>query len=157
MSEMVSEEKVYSREDINVEIAKIEAGLPFYQMLRESKRTGWPAAYVKDLLVHDRDVLAKRPINEPFVWILRECGTHIFRPLNAESRAIVQRKLMDLPRNSWFTWPSNLDFLVNFEKTITRANFYVWDGERFHGCASGEDALHAVRKFMPDVEAFEVT
>jgi len=52
-----------------------------YQAIRdEAERVGWPTTFRTDLTKHDRAWLANRDPSKPFVWILREGGTHICAP-----------------------------------------------------------------------------
>lgn len=47
----------------------------------ESVRVGWPVAYRRDLTLHDRRELATRGADAgPFLWILRDYGTHLVFP-----------------------------------------------------------------------------
>ena len=47
----------------------------------ESVRVGWPTNYRRDLTLHDRRELATRGADVgPFLWILRDYGTHLVFP-----------------------------------------------------------------------------
>jgi hypothetical protein len=45
-------------------------------IVAEAERVGWPLHYRRDLYVHDRASIAHTSASEPFLWVLRECGTH---------------------------------------------------------------------------------
>jgi hypothetical protein len=54
------------------------------QLVAEAEATGWPDAYVADLFYHDRRTLLlfverqqEIGIRPAFVWVLRDCGTHV--------------------------------------------------------------------------------
>lgn len=54
------------------------------QLVAEAERHGWPDAYVADLFYHDRRTLLlyserrqEIAIEPAFVWVLRDCGTHV--------------------------------------------------------------------------------
>ena len=52
---------------------------PHYEaILAEAARVGWPTAYRRDLLVHDRNILGRLDPATPFVFVLRDKGTHVF-------------------------------------------------------------------------------
>lgn len=46
-------------------------------ILREAIKEGMPKHYQDDLLVYDKEQLQELPIGTKFIWILRECGTHM--------------------------------------------------------------------------------
>lgn len=48
----------------------------------EALRVGWPTSYRRDLTLHDRRELGKR--GGPFLWVLRELGTHLVFPGGGE-------------------------------------------------------------------------
>ena len=52
----------------------------YQQLKEEAKSVGWPTYYRTDLTKHDRLALRKKDAPTSFVWILRECGTHIVAP-----------------------------------------------------------------------------
>ena len=47
----------------------------YQEMLELALANGLPRAHKKDLLHHDKAMLAEHP-GKPFVWLLYECGTH---------------------------------------------------------------------------------
>jgi hypothetical protein len=55
------------------------ANLQAYHMIKaESKRLGLPKFYKEDLTKHDLNVLRCKDSEQSFVWVVRECGTHIW-------------------------------------------------------------------------------
>jgi hypothetical protein len=48
-------------------------------MKTEAERVGWPKHYKTDLTKHDRVHMSRKNAPEEFVWVLRECGTFLFR------------------------------------------------------------------------------
>jgi hypothetical protein len=46
----------------------------------EAGRVGWPTHYKRDLTYWDRNALDGRDPALPFVWVLRELGTHLVAP-----------------------------------------------------------------------------
>ena len=47
-------------------------------ILEEAERVGWPLNYRRDLYVHDRTELGRIDPSVPFLWVLREGGTHLY-------------------------------------------------------------------------------
>lgn len=72
-----------------------------------------PKHYVADFVVHDVHTINNVSDDTPFVWLLRECGTHLF-----------------------FHCQPDLDKLFSFE--IRR--LYVWTGHILLGAKDGNDA-----------------
>lgn len=57
---------------------------PIYRhLLAAAAITQWPAAWTDDLYVHDRQQV-KEETKSDYIYILRECGTHLF-PVVADS------------------------------------------------------------------------
>jgi len=48
-------------------------------MKAKAEEVGWPRAFPTDLTKHDRMLLARKDAPAEFVWVLRECGTHLLR------------------------------------------------------------------------------
>jgi hypothetical protein len=57
--------------------ARCKAAPHWDAILAEAERVGWPVKYRRDLYVHDRAYLNQLDPSIPFVWILREHGTHL--------------------------------------------------------------------------------
>jgi hypothetical protein len=53
----------------------------YQRLCDESRRRGWPEAFTDDLHQHDRAFIRKMYAEHPeeivFLWVLRECGTHM--------------------------------------------------------------------------------
>ena len=55
------------------------ANLQAYHMIKaESKRLGLPKFYTEDLTKHDLNILRSKDSEKSFVWVVRECGTHLW-------------------------------------------------------------------------------
>jgi len=52
----------------------------FRALRAAAQAKGWPTHFKRDLLVHDRRHLRKRDPEKPFLWVLRDSGTHIVDP-----------------------------------------------------------------------------
>ena len=50
---------------------------PYEHLVVKAEEIGWPAYYKNDLLVHDRAALEGRNPDVPFMWFVRETGTHL--------------------------------------------------------------------------------
>lgn len=83
------------------------------QMFGECIDHGMPTHYRGDIAI-DIATLMQQPTDKPFIWLLRECGTHIF-----------------------FDRPYQLRTMFEYEKR----RFYVWDGFRLHDGMNAHQAL----------------
>ena len=77
----------------------------YWELKAEAKRFGFPKHYRTDLTKLDRGVLSRKTAPESFLWVLRECGTHLF-PFKME-------RLVDWAKAVAQTWPDAL--------------FYAWE------------------------------
>lgn len=80
----------------------------------EAQRIRWPKKFRRDLTFHDRRFLKDLPESEPFVWILREHGTHLVCPLRWKAKHSLAELLVVL---------NTLRTEFSDEKRA-----YLWDG-----------------------------
>lgn len=77
----------------------------YIKLLEESVRTELPKFYKNDLLVHDKNIIAELGDNPRFLWVTRECGTHLLPLANhknlADSSWINACESMSGP-NQWY-------------------------------------------------------
>ena len=52
----------------------------FTAITKEALSVGWPTSYRRDLTLHDRRELSRHEEGDPFLWVLRELGTHLVFP-----------------------------------------------------------------------------
>jgi hypothetical protein len=104
----------------------------------EAERVGWPVQYRCDLYVHDREYLNQLDPSIPFVWILRESGTH----------------LNDV------TYVDGVGHdAVHFAESVPRiftpheCLIYTWDGRYLHKHQTPETAADAIRVLKARHEA----
>jgi len=99
-------------------------------ILAEAEKRGLPKAYRRDLYVHDRAHAAQLDSAEPFLWILRENGTHLL-PLD-----YVDGVKHDI-----------VHFAVSIPKIFAseELHVYVWDGRYLKEHRTPEDAADALR------------
>lgn len=58
---------------------------PYDLLLAKSEEIGWPVHYKKDLTEIDKEVLEElKP--EKFIWVVRECGTHLLPLIESTPR-----------------------------------------------------------------------
>lgn len=101
-------------------------------LLAESKRVGWPVSFATDLTEHDQRFLRKRKPEWPFVWCLRESGTHV----------------IDLAETPTVGASRHRQTIAGMVHSIIRAfdgegstHFYVWDGTALVPHPKGPDSL----------------
>jgi hypothetical protein len=107
------------------------AARPHYVAIEtEAQRVGWPVAYKRDLYVHDRNALARLPRRVPFVFVLRDNGTHLF-PVGERDGV----------------GHDAAHFAVSCPDCFgrERCRVYTWDGARLRQHATPEDAADAAR------------
>jgi hypothetical protein len=55
--------------------------LRHYHALRDAARAkGWPVAFKTDLTKHDLAFCRRYDASQPFLWVLRDAGTHVVTP-----------------------------------------------------------------------------
>ena len=87
---------------------------PYDVILAKANEIGWPLHYRNDLLVHDRDALAEHDPALPFLWGIRECGTHLIFANRLEGRLSAEQITQAFGRDCrWFLWDGTA--LVPFE------------------------------------------
>jgi hypothetical protein len=99
-------------------------------VLKEAERVGWPLKYRRDLYVHDRATLGMLDPSVPFVWLLREHGTHL----------------------SEVTYVDGVGHdAAHFAESVPQifrpqvCHVYTWDGRYLHRHQTPATAAHAVR------------
>lgn len=50
---------------------------PYMTIKTEAGRRNLPEHYTTDLTKHDRQILSRKDAPAEFVWVLRQCGTHL--------------------------------------------------------------------------------
>lgn len=104
--------------------------MPHYAaLLAESERTGWPLAFRNDLLVHDLAFCQATSEGNPFLWVLRDSGTHVILPSAADDT---------FARQGWLI-PSQL------ERAFGGCRFYAWDGRALIPLAGPDAASEFLR------------
>jgi hypothetical protein len=102
-------------------------------MLAEAKRTGWPERFRSDLLKHDRNALWNLPDAQPFLWVLRECGTCLYAigadPIDGAGHMV---------------WHAPTFVVDAFG--ADKCRFYVWDGTGLRALANAEQAAELTRE-----------
>jgi hypothetical protein len=107
--------------------------MPHYDaIVAEATRAGWPRDYRRDVFVHDRNFLARVSPDVPFVWMLRELGSHLY---------LATTDRIDSKHYAWDA-PGFVD--SSFGPHIVR--FYTWDGSRLHEHRTKETAAEATRE-----------
>jgi hypothetical protein len=102
-------------------------------MLAEARRTGWPERFRSDLVRHDRNRLWTMPDGQPFLWVLRECGTCLF--------AIRADPIDGAGHMVWHA-PEFVADAFGPDK----CRFYVWDGTGMRELANAEQAAELTRE-----------
>lgn len=83
-------------------MSNVAQDCPAYKLLLEQAIAHqMPTCFAGDL-VHDLDCMMGQPSSRPFLWLLRECGTHLF----------------------YGRHPASLESFFQYEKR----RFYVWTG-----------------------------
>jgi hypothetical protein len=102
-------------------------------IVKEAERVGWPRDYRRDLYVHDRAHLGQLDPSEPFVWILRENGTHLF------SASYVDGVGQDAVHFATSTPQIFAPYVCRI---------YTWDGLRLREHKTPEHAAEAMRELQ---------
>ena len=97
----------------------------------EAERVGWPTGYRRDLYVHDRNACARLPADVPFVFVLRENGTHLF-PVTYRDGAGHGAPHFAVPCPAIFRYE--------------RSRVYTWDGSRLTAHRTPEAAAERARE-----------
>jgi hypothetical protein len=82
------------------------------QMVQLAEEIGWPEMYRDDLYRHDLQALRKIDLDKPFVWVLRQSGTHLVPIKNTSD-------VLDL---------SSINKVFGY----SNPKWYAWDGESFY-------------------------
>jgi hypothetical protein len=106
----------------------------FDAIVAEAKRVGWPVDYRGDLFQHDRDALAVVPAAVPFLWVLRESGTHLY---------LATPEDIDGARHKAWQVPSWMG---------TGCRFYTWDGFALRSHCDAEACADAVRELAENFD-----
>jgi hypothetical protein len=101
----------------------------FDAIVAEAERIGWPLQYRRDLYVHDRALLAQLDPSVPFLWIIREGGTHLYGATFTDDRPGRDASHFAKSVASTFAEP---------------CHFYTWDGRRLWEHATPDDAAEAM-------------
>ena len=107
----------------------------FEALLATAGQVGWPLHFRADLTEHDRAQLATMPVEMPFIWILRPCGTHIYYPgpVGRYHRASDMARIQ--------------------ASTFGRENcrFFIWNGESLNEYPSPLSADDCMRQYETDL------
>jgi len=111
--------------------------LHYKALCAASKKHGLPLAYHADLTVHDRFQLSGNPNADPFGWIVRENGTHLFYPTREGNRDGFRYLATCFAPGSWsdqamlfFWWDgSRLIELANVASLVDRLTCALFDIE----------------------------
>lgn len=97
--------------------AKPRKSMPHFDALvAESERIGWPARHKSDLVEIDREMLETYPPHLPFLWMVRERGTHLATIKDWPT----QKKAFDTVRTFGITTEERKD---------PEHLWYGWDGQ----------------------------
>lgn len=108
----------------------------FPAMLAESQRTGLPLTFKNDLLVHDSGWLTTQAPSHPFVWVLRDSGTHIVALDWSQSES---GRIRDA---------AHMLASIADSFGVDRCRFFLWDGAGLQPMASLEAAQERVRDYL---------
>ena len=102
----------------------------YNEIKTEADRLGLPLSYRDDLVIHDYNAVKQYGSERPFLWGLRDLGTHLF-PVAAEDC------WQEGGREGWVgacsrTWPET--------------RWYLWDGQQLLGIPS-ELAVAIAREY----------
>lgn len=106
----------------------------FALMLAESKSTGLPKNFTRDLTVHDHAWIEARDPKLPFLWCLRDDGTHTVALEPRAGRETGPNSAPQIFESLARGWPG--------------ASFYIWDGVALHGISAGSNPIENARQAL---------
>lgn len=102
-----------------------------------AEKVGWPEYYRDDLVVHDKAAVEESGDDVPYVWVLRDRGTHLV-PITGtwDSRSTIEAyvKGFDSYGNRgdgkrWFTWCPKQQRLEEVDSTTAAQRVQEWAKE----------------------------
>lgn len=102
---------------------------PYSDMLKLAKIKELPKAFHNDLHVHDKAALEQYGNDKPFIWVIRECGTHFYALSRAHDDDV-------------------MNYLYMFRQHFIQERYFaLWDGERWAWPATDD-----LERFTKDVQ-----
>jgi len=86
---------------------------------------GWPLRFRTDLTKHDRAFVTKHEADRPFIWVLRDSGTHLAYP-----------GIIDGVRHR----ASGYARMVAESFGAAKCKFFIWDGQKLVEYATADAA-----------------
>lgn len=108
-------------------------------LVAQAAIVGWPLAYRRDLDVHDRQLCERLDEATPFLWVLRDAGTHLWVP-GGELAALEDVGQVER-------------YLLSLQAAMGPLRLYWWDGRQLCELDSAEEACLLYEDRLRDVRA----